>query len=617
MNNAQISRLQSLIADLTGQRMDLATVATAIFLVLVARTLIGQTTRSQFRKHYESMIARAKRERDNKRHGVLETKDAQDDESKLDWTGSDIRTAVLENKLDLPAHVASLAWRCRTYGRQEDGVNAIAEELYDDAYAAAVKYKKYVTESKSVTKSNAPPLFGVPISIKESLSVRGTYSTGGLACNLSQRAPQDSLAVSVLRDAGAIPLCTGNVSQLLMLPESFNNIWGLTRNPHNFTRSVGGSSGGDAALVAIGCVPIAVGTDVAGSIRIPACCNGIVGFKPSAARSSTIGTCRARKENRVYTGISNPGVIGSLARCVDDAALFFKAFWVPQLFQGDPNVAPMTFNDKTYEANEKLTIGYFDSDSWFEPCQTSKRAVRETIEKLTKAGHKCVPFALPRDGWFNYRLMLASNASEGGFKSFLDALDGEQPVDIYNPMIMMLTMPDVFRWFLKTFIAGKRQTHLLNMIRRKGLMAWELGELMADLQELRQEWALAFSHSGVDAVVFPALPIPAFRHFTSGQLSSSVSYIFLANLLMWPSGTVPVTTVREDEVLYPVEDLPEDQRDAIAQMVEANIEGSAGMPISVSVMTPAYRDEECLRVMKEVEKVVQFNVKPQAFKNHF
>jgi fatty acid amide hydrolase len=147
----------------------------------------------------------------------------------------------------------------------------------------------------SVTSSTAPPLYGVPISVKECIAVKGAYSTGGLACRLNKRMEIDSLPVELMRKAGAIPICTGNTIQIMMLSESHNRIWGRSKNPWDLSRTPGGSSGGDAALVAMGCVPLAVASDVAGSIRIPACFTGVVGFKPTSTRLSLKGCMRPRK----------------------------------------------------------------------------------------------------------------------------------------------------------------------------------------------------------------------------------------------------------------------------------------------------------------------------------
>jgi Asp-tRNA(Asn)/Glu-tRNA(Gln) amidotransferase A subunit family amidase len=141
----------------------------------------------------------------------------------------------------------------------------------------------------------------VPICIKEFISLEGSYSTAGLACRLRSRDSHDALIVQVLKDAGALPVVKGNVTQLMMLPESTNRIWGRSNNPHDRSRTPGGSSGGDAALVASGCVPLSVSSDVAGSIRIPASFCGVVGFKPSSLRLSGKGNMAPRLRNKQGT----------------------------------------------------------------------------------------------------------------------------------------------------------------------------------------------------------------------------------------------------------------------------------------------------------------------------
>ena len=596
---------------------------TALFLVAGGYFLLPKIFPNAIQSRYKKWITRAREEREQRRHFVLseptssggdDDDEKEDDDIVFELTGWQVREALLLKELILPDHIAKVAAYCRKYGRKETGLNAIAEELYDDAYWTAQDCQAKVASNKMTTR-NAPPLYGIPISVKESCTIKGSYSTAGLACRLAKRAPEDCLAVQVIRKAGAIPVCTGNVPQIMMLPESVNYIWGRSRNPWNLSRAVGGSSGGDAALVASRCVHMAMGSDVAGSCRIPACFNGIVGFKPSAGRSSSKGDSIPRKNNRVNTAVAIPTVKGPLTRCVEDAALFMKAFLVPQLFAGDLNAVPIPFDDAAYRSKSKLTIGYFDNDGWFEPCRTSKRAIGETIVGLKKAGHKCIPFQPPRDGWFTYGLLVAINGAEGSMKSYHDALEGEKMIDEYNTLIMASSLPDIVRWFFVRYLIDERRGHLLRQVRRSGLSARDLGELMSDLHMLRSEWELAFQKNGIDAVIFPGIPIPAFLHGTSGKLTSALSYMFLANLLRWPSGVVPVTTIRQDEAsYYTMEELPENQRDYISQLVSKNMKGCAGMPMSVSIMTPLYRDEVCLRVMKEVETVVQFTEQPTAFK---
>lgn len=96
------------------------------------------------------------------------------------------------------------------------------------------------------------------------------------------KAEKDAVTVAMLKHEGAVPMVRGNVPQFCYVGHTDNNVFGLSKNPYDQDRTVSGSSGGDAALVASRCVPFSIGTDIGGSIRAPAACNGIVGFKPTS-----------------------------------------------------------------------------------------------------------------------------------------------------------------------------------------------------------------------------------------------------------------------------------------------------------------------------------------------
>jgi fatty acid amide hydrolase len=132
--------------------------------------------------------------------------------------------------------------------------------------------------------------------------------------------------------------------------------------------------------------------------------------------------------------------------------------------------------------------------------------------------------------------------------------------------------------------------------------------------DYRSKWSASFAASGLDALIFPAMPIPAVPHGMSQMLTSSASYMFIANLLLWPCGAVPVTVVGDNEEHYRFDDLPEDQRDLMATLTQKVMQNSSGMPLSISVMTPSFQDEMCLRVMKEVERVIEFKYEPTSYR---
>lgn len=135
-----------------------------------------------------------------------------------------------------------------------------------------------------------PPFLGVPISIKECFAMQGMPHTSGLLARVETQAPQeDATAVRRLRAAGFVCVATTNVSELCMWYESANPVWGRTNNPYAVSHIVGGSSGGEAALIAACGSPCGLGSDVGGSIRMPAFFNGVAGHKPTGGRVPATG----------------------------------------------------------------------------------------------------------------------------------------------------------------------------------------------------------------------------------------------------------------------------------------------------------------------------------------
>ena len=259
-------------------------------LALVAFWIADVVQRKRARvRELDSWIAQARKERDDKQFQVLKDKN-NDMETVSDMpilSATETRQQIQANKLNMVNNLVLLANRCRRYGRDQDKVNAVTQELYDEAHEQA--------KTLQGTKQEGLLLYGVPISVKDCIAIKGTLSTAGLACRLKSPSVEDALLIKVIKHAGAIPLVRGNTIQTMMLPESFNRIWGRTRNPWDLSRTPGGSSGGDAALVAMDCVPLAMGSDVAGSLRIPAVFCGICGFKPTSTRLSAKGNMKPRK----------------------------------------------------------------------------------------------------------------------------------------------------------------------------------------------------------------------------------------------------------------------------------------------------------------------------------
>src|SRR5207302_3394530 len=134
------------------------------------------------------------------------------------------------------------------------------------------------------------PLDGVPFSVKDSIEVAGTVcSAGTIGLQHAPPSQADATLVARLREAGAIPIARTNLPDLLFAFESDNLIYGRTNNPYDLSRTSGGSSGGEAALIAACGSPFGLGSDAAGSVRLPAHYCGIATIKPTSGRLARTG----------------------------------------------------------------------------------------------------------------------------------------------------------------------------------------------------------------------------------------------------------------------------------------------------------------------------------------
>jgi amidase len=159
--------------------------------------------------------------------------------------------------------------------RADGPINAVVVRDFDRARAAA----KYIDTTR--TKDDRRPLLGVPMTVKESNDVAGLPSTWGMAVFKDLPVHEDSVAVARLKAAGAVILGKTNAPVALADWQAVNPIYGRTVNPHDHTRTPGGSSGGAAAALAAGMVPLELGSDIGGSIRVPAHMCGVFGHKPT------------------------------------------------------------------------------------------------------------------------------------------------------------------------------------------------------------------------------------------------------------------------------------------------------------------------------------------------
>lgn len=206
--------------------------------------------------------------------------------------------------------------------------DAIARIEHLDVHVNAVAvcdFERAIATAKAMDKAGPradQPLFGVPMTVKESFDVAGLPTTYGYADCADHIAAEDSEVVARLKAAGAVIVGKTNVPEDLTDWQSFNAVYGRTNNPHDHARSPGGSSGGSAAAVASGMVPGEFGTDVGSSIRVPAHFCGVWGHRTTWGVVSKRGHQSPRAQAIAHDGALS--VAGPFARNADDLAALLK-----------------------------------------------------------------------------------------------------------------------------------------------------------------------------------------------------------------------------------------------------------------------------------------------------
>lgn len=225
-------------------------------------------------------------------------------------------------------------------------------------------------------------LHGLPVTIKDTYATKGLRTTAG-AIELKNYVPEkDAVAVNLLRQAGAIILAKTNAATLAMDMQTTNVLFGTTNNPWNVDLTVGGSSGGCAAAVAAHLSPLSFGSDLAGSIRLPAAYTGIWGLRPTHGVVSMQGHIPPKPDE--VDGIKKMAVLGPLANSVEDLELALSV--LAQTSTEDATVAPLRPKAVEPVALSSLKIAYADEFGGIPVCAEIKHAIENLVQKLRTAG---------------------------------------------------------------------------------------------------------------------------------------------------------------------------------------------------------------------------------------
>ncbi|CAI7563983.1 unnamed protein product [Penicillium pancosmium] len=463
---------------------------------------------------------------------------------------------------------------CKRAAIAQQVTSCLTETFFPEALERAKSLDAYLQrEGKPIG-----PLHGLPISIKDSFNVKGLQSTIGYVEFLKHEpATTNSALVELLLALGAVLYVKTNIPQTMMTGDSDNNIFGRTLNPHNTSLTAGGSSGGEGALVAFRGSILGVGTDIAGSIRIPALCCGVYGFKPTTSRVPFGGQVSGALEG---TPIVAPSA-GPLGHSVSDLQLFMNAvIGDGHAWRYDQTAAAVPWNQSQpakFKNNESLTIGVLSEDKQFPLHPPVKRALQNAVEKLERAGHTIV--SIKNDTEDDLSVAYANRV---GFQYFVYgphidniAPSGEPPVEsVAKHASPMFTGPWPVDMELDTF----EKIQKLHEARSRISDAW------------RQTWV----EQKLDVIIAPGAQNTAVAYDTFGW----PPYSLIWNVLDYPACIIPFGKASKE--LDPTEMKTADsvQPDYIPGEVD-------GAPCAIQVVTARFQDEACLQVADIIDRAIR------------
>ncbi|KAF2011126.1 amidase [Aaosphaeria arxii CBS 175.79] len=461
--------------------------------------------------------------------------------------------------------------------------NCLTEILFDEALSRAKELDAHLAAGKSPLG----PLHGVPVSLKDTFKIKGYDASIGIAALAFNPATENSVLVDALLKAGAVLYCKTNVPQTLMALDSHNNTFGRTLNPFNTLVTAGGSSGGEGALLGMRGSVLGVGTDVGGSIRIPAMCNGTLGLKPSWQRISYAG-----QEGGTLPAIAKLGIpasAGPLAHSARDIELFFKALAEQKSWEQDPDVLPSPWNTLSSTSGRKLRIGVVRRDGVIEPHPPIARLLDEVASKMRHAGIEVVEMDITPI--FSQCQSLANSlfGIEGGNAMFDLLESANEPLSPW----------------------------LSTRLRRKEPLSLEkVRQLHAKKTELQTKFLKIWKDATgqeIDALITPVAPHPV----PPIDRWNGVSYTSSFVLLDYPAGTVPVRFFERADMQGELPNTkPLGSWDKANRELWNNVDRETylGTPLCVQVVAPKLEERKLCEAMAAIETAIKGTGKGPASK---
>ncbi|XP_072763193.1 fatty-acid amide hydrolase 2-like [Anoplolepis gracilipes] len=425
-------------------------------------------------------------------------------------------------------------------------INAVVENRYLDAIKEAKAVDAMIEKCTDLEKIRITlPYFGVPFTTKESNCAKGLIHSLGLLCRRNHRSEEDATTVRFLKEAGGILIAKTNVPELNLWSESRNNLYGQTNNPYNTTRTVGGSSGGEGAIVAACGAPFSICSDIGGSTRMPAFFNGLFGHKPSEGLTPVAGI-GLRETDYPDTMVA----AGPLCKKAEDLAPLLKILI-------GPNVHRLKLDEPVNVKNVKVfyqeSSGDLRASKVNKTMQATLLKVVQHFRELTGSATK---IKIPGSE-YSYRL----------WRYWMTRENFNFKLNITNRKYVTNAKREIFN-----LLTGNSQLTLAAIIKLidEDFLPQENAEWAKQTtMKMKQFLMEKLGDNGI--LFYPSAPFPATYHYSTYLRPFNFGYWCLFNVLRFPVCQVPLGLDEQ------------------------------GLPVGIQVVAAPYNDHLCFAVAKELE----------------
>ncbi|PIS11402.1 MAG: amidase [Bdellovibrio sp. CG10_big_fil_rev_8_21_14_0_10_47_8] len=440
-------------------------------------------------------------------------------------------------------------------------INAVVEDCFEDARTEAHEKDRELSNLNPQEREKLPLYFGVPFTIKEMISVRGKKSTMGSIHHRDRVMTEDATSLARIRKTGAILLGTTNVPEVGFWFECDNVVYGKASNPYDITRTPGGSSGGEGAIIGAGASPFGVGSDIGGSIRMPAAFCGIFGHKPSEKIIPMTGHFPVYRENihEIHKANYPFTVMGPLAKRCEDMNFLMSRLVGPDGI--DPEVKTDFQLLPLLQRPEQIKVWTLPSPQIHGASMTEPDLVESVINagrylhemgtSVQEANEKLLTRSL--DIWLGRAFSI-----EG--RDFPEYLSNGEKLSIGQEFLRLILGK-------RKYTAPALLTALLDNTadERKHLQ-----EFLGNLDQLKARLTAALGDNGV--LIMPVHPRKAPKHHSTYLRPFDFAYTGVFNALGFPATSVPMGL------------------------------SSEGLPLSVQVIAAENQDHLCLSVARWLEQ---------------